>query len=260
MMAYSKFEKDYSNAVLNILSNVYGGTEYWGQNSDGVYGVVKPITDEDDPKWSNYNFINSHWTVRDEIINPFLGNPKIEKNKEYTESEANSNYFRLLWKNRKEIFGLDSPLKDRIIEAINTTRKRGAKRESYVTQILKSLPNVDVDVVSKAGGIEDFSGIDLRIISSSDLLKSGTAQVKPFSSLTKNKEYWFLETPLKRRYNTDYMIFGKLNGMEYHVAVFLNNPDKFRFLEDGKLAIPKEDCKLLINYNLISKKSVYKSF
>ena len=259
-MAYSKFENDYKVAINNIIRDLYRGTEYWGVGPAGNEGIIKPITDSDDPKWSNYNFINTHWSVRDKVVNPFLGNLPIERDKKYTESESNSNYFRSLWKNRKEIFGLDSPLRDRIVEEINKTRKRGSERESYVALALQSVPNITVDTVAQAGGTEDFQGIDLKIESENTVVPSGTAQVKPFRGITRNKEYWFVDTDLRRRYNTDYMIFGKLDGMEYHVAVFLNNPDDFVFLPSGKLAIPKKDCKLLINYNIISKKSDFKSY
>lgn len=259
-MAYSQFENDYKRAINNILKDIYQNTEYWGIGPAGNEGIIKPITNSDDPNWSNYNFINTHWSVRDKVVNPFLGNPPIERNKKYTESENNSNYFRNLWRNREEIFGLDSPLRDRIVEEINKTRKRGNERESYVALTLESISDVKVDTVAQAGGTEDFQGIDLRVISGNDILPSGTAQVKPFRGITKSKEYWFIDTDLRREYNTDYMIFGKLSGMEYHVAVFLNNPKHFKFLNSGKLAIPREYCKLLINYNIVSKKSNYKSY
>ena len=259
-MAYSEFENDYKVAINNILKDLYKDTEYWGVGPAGNQGIIKPITDSDDLKWSNYNFINTHWTVRDKVVNPFLGDLPIEKDKKYTQSEANSNYSRSLWKNRKEIFGLDSPLKNRIVDEINKTRKRGNERESYVALSLKSIPSVDIETVAQAGGTEDFQGIDLRIISTNNELPSGTAQVKPFRGINKNKDYWFVDTDLRRKYSTDYMIFGKLDGMEYHVAVFLNRPDNFKFLENNKLAIPKDDCKLLINYNVISKKSTFKFY
>ena len=259
-MAYSQFENDYKIAINNILRDLYKDTEYWGIGPAGNEGIIEPITDSDDPIWSNYNFINTHWTVRDKVVNPFLGNLPIEKDKKYTQSESNSNYFRSLWKNRREIFGPDSPLKDKIVYEINKTRKRGYERESYVALALKSIPNIEVDIIAKAGGTEDFKGIDIKIISKNKILPSGTAQVKPFKGITKNEEFWFIETDLRRKYTTDYIIFGKLSGMEYHVAVFENNPDNFVFLPSGKLAIPKGDCKLLINYNVINKKSIYKIF
>lgn len=259
-MAYSEFEKEYKIAINNILRDLYRGTEYWGVGPAGNEGIIKPITDSDDPDWSYYNFINTHYSVRDKVVNPALGDLPIEMDKKHTESDVNREYFRALWKNRREIFGPDSTYKDRIIDAVSKTRKQGTEREFYVALALKSIRNIEVDTVAQAGGTEDFKGTDLKIISNNDfVLPSGTAQVKSFRGLTKNEEFWFVDTDLRRKYTTNYMIFGKISGMEYHVAVFINNPDDFTFLSDGKLAIPKEDCKLLINYNLITKKSVYKS-
>ena len=80
-MAYSEFENDYKVAINNILKDLYKDTEYWGVGPAGNQGIIKPITDSDDPKWSNYNFINTHWTVRDKVVNPFLGDLPIEKDK-----------------------------------------------------------------------------------------------------------------------------------------------------------------------------------
>lgn len=259
-MAYSEFEKEYKTAINNILRDLYRGTEYWGVGPAGNEGIIRPITDSDDPNWSYYNFINTNWSVRNKVVDPFLGDPPIEMDKKYTESVTNSNYFRNLWKNRREIFGPNSNLRDRIVNEITRTRKLGAERESYVTLALKSISNIEIETISQAGGTEDFKGIDLKIISNNSILPSGTAQVKPFKGISKNKNFWFVNTDLRRKYSTDYIIFGKLSGMEYHVAVFVNDPEVFTFLPGNKLAIPKENCKLLINYNIISKKSVVKSY
>jgi len=257
-MAYSIFDKDYKVAINNILKDVYRDTDYWGRSSSGNEGIVKPLTPEDDPKWSNYNFINTHWTVRDKIIVPFLGNMPLEMDKEYKDSEANTRFFKALWTRRHEIFGPDSTLKYRIVDAINKTRNSGSKRESFVKTTLESIDGIKVNMVSEAGGTQDFMGIDLTI--ESTVIPSGTAQVKPFKSITTDKDYWYVTTDLRRKYNTDYMIFGKQNGMEYHVAVFFNKPDQFIFTPDGRLAIPKNLIKLLINYNVVSRKSSIKAY
>jgi len=259
-MAYSAFENDYKNAVNNILKEIYGETEYWGTGPAGNQGIVKPLNDDDDSDWSNYNFINTHWIVRDSIITPFLGNLPIDKNLKYSVSDNNTNFFRALYKRKDEIFGPDSPLKGRIIKAINGTRKSGTKREGFVKIALESIEGVTVNMIAEAGGTEDFKGIDITIESTNNVLPSGSGQVKPFKGIKTDKNYWYVDADVRRAYTTDYMIFGKQEGMKYHVAVFKNEPKTFHFLDNGLIAIPKNLIKLLLNYNLISKKSEFKSY
>jgi hypothetical protein len=258
-MAYSAFENDYKVAINNILKDIYRNTDYWGTGPAGNQGIIKPLSENDDPKWSNYNFLNTHWTARDKVVLPFLGNIPIDKDKKYTDSENNTKFFKLLWRNRNSLFGPKSPVKDRLIEAVNSTRKRGTERESSVKKALESVEGINkVNMVAEAGGTEDFKGIDLTL--ESTIIPSGTAQVKPFKGITTDKDYWYVDTDLRREYTTDYMIFGKQSGMEYHVAVFKNEPKTFKFLENGKLAVPKKLLLLLINYNVVSRRSVVKSY
>lgn len=259
-MAYSAFENDYKILINNILRDIYRNTDYWGIGPAGNPGIIRPITSEDDPNWSYYNFINTHWTVRDKIVLPFLSNPPIEKDKKYTESESNANFFKNLWKRRLEIFGPNSSLKDEIIKAITKTRKSGTKRENFIKVVLESIEGVKVNMIAEAGGTQDFMGIDIIIDSKNNVLSSGSAQVKPFRGLTVDKNNWSIDTDLRREYKTDYMIFGKQSGVEYHVAVFKNDSDSFTFLPDGKLLIPRNLIKLLINYNTITGKSTLKSY
>lgn len=264
-MARSKFENDYKVAINNIIRDVYGNTPYWGVGSAGNEGIVRPLTDDDDINWSNYNFINTHYTVRDKIVIPYLkniGNFTIDPSKTYTEDEGNRNFFRLLWQERQNIFGPNSTLKNSIVRAINKTRGSGSKRENYVKVALESLPDTKVEMVSEAGGSLDFAGIDMTINSNYGGFpkNSSTAQVKPFQNISKGKKYWYVSTDaLRRDYNTDLMIFGKQNGQEYHVAVFDNQPKRFIF-ESDRVIIPVDLCKILINYNAITGKSVVKNY
>jgi hypothetical protein len=99
-MARSKFENDYKVAINNILKNIYENTEYWGVGFAKNEGIVKPLTDEDDPNWSNYNFINTHYIVRDKVVIPYLkniGDFTIDFDKTYTEDTGHRDLFRLLW-------------------------------------------------------------------------------------------------------------------------------------------------------------------
>lgn len=266
-MAYSAFDDDYSVAIGNILKNLYGNTDYWGVSKDGNPGIVKPITKDDDPNWSNYNFINTHWTVRNKIIFPYIEriNPSLVKDldfkAEYTENPINREFFRTLWLERENIFGLNSPLKDGIIDAINVTRGSGERRENFTKLALESVPGFEVNKIAQAGGSSDFAGVDLHIKSTNNILpkKSSTAQVKPFSNLYPNKKNWYVYTKLIRPYTTDLMIFTKQEGVNIHVAVFLNDSKRF-VVESDRVIIPSDMVKLLINYNYRTKKSTYKTY
>lgn len=262
-MAYSAFDNDYKVAINNILKNLYENTDYWGVGSSGNYGIIKPITPEDDPKWSNYNFINTHYIVKDKIIVPYIermGGITIERNKKYTESENNTKFFRLLWRERENIFGLNSSLKDKLVDTVNRTRKSGTKRENFVKVSLESMPNTTVQMISEAGGSLDFAGIDMIVNTDSLPKKSSTAQVKTFTNIIKGKKNWYVTTDsLRREYSTDLMIFGKQEGQEYHVAVFLNEPKRFT-IEPDRVIIPVDLCKILINYNAITGKSNVKHY
>jgi hypothetical protein len=255
------FKDDYKTVINKILKDIYKNTEYWGVGKAGNEGIIKPITDEDDPNWSYYNFINTNYLVRDNIVIPYLKKISyftINQTQSYLDDEGNRDFFKLLWSERQNIFGLNSSLKNSIIELINKTRKSGDIRENFVVMALKSLPNITVEKKSEAGGSTDFAGIDLVI--NSDILpkKNSTAQVKKFESFTRDKENWYIKTRQDRVYKTDLMIYEKQNGTEIHVAVFIN--DKNVIVEPEQTIIPLNNCVMLINYNYRTKKSSYKIY
>ena len=264
-MARSKFDNDYKVVINNILKDIYGNTAYWGVGSAGNEGIVRPLTDEDNPNWSNYNFINTNYIVRNKVIMPYLksiSDFNIDFDKTYTEDEGNRNFFRLLWQEKENIFGPNSSLKNNIIKAINKTRGSGDKRENFVKVALESLPDTKVEMISEAGGSLDFAGVDMTINSNHNGFpkQSSTAQVKPFQNISKGKKYWYVLTDaLKRDYNTDLIIFGKQSGQEYHVAIFENKPKRFIF-ESDRVIIPIDLCRILINYNVITAKSIVKKY
>jgi len=263
-MAKSLFEKDYEKAIYNILKIMYGNTDYWGTNSYGNEGIVKPITENDDPKWSNYNFINSHYIVRDKIVIPYLksiAEIQINPNATYDMDEGNRNFFRLLLAEKDNLFGLNSRFKDEIIRLINNTRRRGNERENYVRKVLESIPETKVSMLSGAGSSTDFAGYDISIHSNSNVFfkKSSTAQVKKFNNLTKGEKNWYVRTDLKSEYKTDLLIFGKEDGQEYHLAIFENNPEIIK-VESGRVIIPLSLRAILINHNLITNQNVIKHY
>jgi hypothetical protein len=267
-MAYSPFENEYKVVINNILKEIYGNTEYWGRGPSGNYGIIKSLTPNDDPNWSNYNFINTHWTVRDKVILPYLKNKygsNITYNKNFSQKDSTENrvFLQKMVEDMFEIFGSDSPLRTSIVDAINKTRSSGTKRENSVKSAIESLPGIiKVDMVAEAGGTLDFMGVDMKIFSNGSILPSKssglTAQVKPFIGLEKEgDDYVIMTDALRRKYDTDLMVFGKNRGMEYHVAIFKNQPEFFNFTENT-VTIPKELMLTLINFNFVTNKSVYK--
>ena len=108
------FKDDYKTVINKILKDIYKNTEYWGVGKAGNEGIVKPITDNDDPDWSNYNFINTNYSVRDNIVIPYLKKISyftINQTQSYLDDEGNRDFFKLLWSERQNIFGLNSSLK-----------------------------------------------------------------------------------------------------------------------------------------------------
>lgn len=261
------FDDDYKNIINNINNDLYGDTDYWGVGKGGNYGIIRPITENDDPLWSNYNYINTNWIVRNEVIFPYIESVKpglvdnLNFNSKYDKNEVNAEFFKTLWEEKERIFGLNSPLKHEIINIINKTRGKGDRGENFTKLALESIGGFKVDKIAQAGGSADFAGIDLHITSTNNLLpkKSSTAQVKPFSNLYPNKKNWYIYTKLVRTYNTDLMIFTKQQGIEIHTAVFLNDPKRI-IVEPDRVIIPSDLAKLLINYNYRTKKSDYKIY
>jgi hypothetical protein len=266
-MAYSAFDNDYKNIINNIIRDLYADTEYWGVGEGGNQGIVRPITENDDQLWSNYNYVNTNWIVKNKIVFPYIDRVRpglvenLVLNARYDENEINGEFFKVLWEERENIFGLNSTLKNNIINIINKTRNKGDRDENFTKLALESIPGFTVSKIAQAGGSADFMGIDLTINSTNGLLpkNSSTAQVKPFNNFYPNKKNWYIYTKLIRTYNTDLMIFTKQSGVEVHVAVFLNDPKRI-IIEPERVIIPSDLVKLLINYNYRTKKSNYKSY
>jgi hypothetical protein len=250
------FQKEYKTAINNILKDVYGGTDYWGKGNRGNEGIIKPITDKDDPNWSNYNFINTHYTVRDNVVEPFVRQngfkEDIEPNKSYKDSQNNRDYFRILWLKRNELFGSNSKHAPEIIGLINKTRGRGEERESLVGEILNKLPFLDVEMRGAAGSTEDFGGTDAIVNYKGRDYKT---QIKPFSTYQKFDDYFVIKTKLIREYKQPLMIFGKKSGEEYHILCFWNRGFE---ISDDLVKIPTKNMFLAVNFNRSTKKLKYK--
>ncbi len=251
------FQEEYKIAINNIIKDIYQNTPYWGRGSRGSEGVIKPITEDDDPNWSNFNFINTHYTVREEVVEPFIRqkgfNKDIELSSSYKDSEVNREYFRLLWLNRYELFGPESRYAPEIIEHINITRGKGDKRETLTGKILNGLPFLDVDIRGSAGSFEDFMGTDAIINYKG---RDYTAQIKPFTSYQVNNDKYYIQTRASRKYDQDLMIFTKKSDNEYHILIFWNRG--YEIDQNENLYFSKDDFFLAVNYNIDNKKLRYK--
>jgi hypothetical protein len=252
------FDKEYSDLINDIISDIYSNTEYWGKNENGRFGVIKPITKNDHPTWSNYNFINTHYTVRNKVVDPYVKTTGfrgvINKKESYKTNNINKQYFDLLWDNRLVIFGPESKFSDMIIDLINKTRSRGDEREVNVETILNKLDFMKVKLKSGYGSAEDFSGVDAAVnFSGVDY----TAQIKPFLSYTKADGGFLIRTKLNRSYKQDIMIFSKKHNDEYHIVCFWNSQGN---LLGEEVFFSRENLFLAVNYNNKTDNIKYKLF
>jgi hypothetical protein len=250
------FQGEYKTAINNILKDIYEDTEYWGEGEKGNLGIIKPITKDDDPNWSNYNFINTHYIVRDDIVEPFVRQKgfkeDIELNRSYKDSDINREYFRILWLNRHELFGPESSLTSEIVKTVNKTRKPGQKRENTVFTVLNKLPFLDIEMRGAAGSSEDFSGTDAIITyRGSDY----TTQIKNFYSYQKLEKGFFVNLKMIRKYKQDLYLFSRQSGDEYHILIFKNRTN--RITENG-IFFPSSDFFLAVNYKMKDNKISYK--
>jgi hypothetical protein len=252
------FDKEYSDLINTILIDIYSGTEYWGVNKNKKEGIIRPITKNDHPTWSNYNFINTHWTTRNKVVDVFLkrlGFRGVVNKKESKDvNTINNTYFNMLWDNRYEIFGPESLFKDEIIEKINATRSYGDKREVNVEEILNKLDFIKIELKSGHGSSDDLSGLDALLTYQN---KNYTTQIKPFLSYVKVEGGFLIRTTLKRKYTQDILIFSKQQGDEYHIVSFWNQGNP---IDDREVFFKKEDLFLAVNYNFKTNKISYKLF
>jgi hypothetical protein len=223
------FRGEYIKRVNIILRNIYGETEFWGVNENGVSGLVKPVNESDDKEWSNYNFLNSHTTCLEKIIFPHL--KSIVKSKDNVElemwepdkgdeSEKNVNFFRNLWKYREEIFGLSSVIKDDIVKEINFTRNRGKRTENKLIEILNKVSIIsDVEDHSGDGDLVDFSGLDVSFTYDN---KKRECQVKTASKVVDMGDFYRITSKIDRIYTQNTLIFGTEHYNEFKYYVFQN--------------------------------------
>src|SRR3990167_704513 len=68
----SLFYNDMISIMKKILKDLYENTEYWGKSEYGVEGINKPITNQDNEEWSNYNFINTNTSTIWKVIDPHM--------------------------------------------------------------------------------------------------------------------------------------------------------------------------------------------
>jgi hypothetical protein len=250
----ANFHEEYSKAVNKILKDIYEGTDYWGRGPHKI-GIIRPITEKDDPTWSNYNFINSHWTTRDTIVIPFIRQKgfdgEIDMGASWRDNPTNREVLIMLWNHRYEVFGPNSPIKDQIIDAINKTRGYGEGRENSVSEVLNSLHFLDVNLRSGDGSLSDLAGLDAVVNFRG---RDYSAQIKPFRFYAKENGNYIIQSEINRIYPQDLMIFGREYKGKYYIMCFWNkNAD----IGKGTITFPEESLFLRVTYNLKTKRYTF---
>ena len=246
--------------MKKILKDLYENTEYWGKSEYGVEGIIKPITNQDNEEWSNYNFINTNTSTIWKVIDPHMkelyetGNYKINgclnfpipnNNKgieEFNEDEYNPNkyWFEFMWEMREELYGLNSKIKDDIISTINITRGKGNRLENYLVKSLNdSEITNDAEISGGAGNPSDFKGIDVTFTLNGQRKE---AQVKSLIDISEiENDYLIKSLMLDKIYPQDILILSKeIEQNEIYEFYIFNNPkDDIKNLGNNQYMIDK---------------------
>ena len=265
------FFTDMIHVVNRIMKYIYSNTEYWGQSQSGVEGIVKPITPLDDKTWSNYNFINTNHTTINKIVIPKMeelfktGNYKLEGclnfpipnrnklTKDFKEDEYNPNkcFFNLMWLMKEELFGLNSDIKDDIIDVINRTRGKGNRLEDYLVKSLNDSYLTDDAIIAGGPGSKvDFTGTDITFTLNG---VKKEVQVKSITSIKHGYGLYELKSSGlgNRKYEQDLLIFSKeiVKDKEYEFYIFENPGDKLKPSDGGYYTIPEQYLKYGLKYS-----------
>lgn len=258
----SSFDKDMIPIMNKILKELYKGTKYWGKSEYGVEGIVKPITLEDDPNWSNYNFINTNYSTINNIIIPYMkelfktGKYKIEncmnfphivydksvEDFEPDDYNPNKYFFTLMKLMKEKLFGLNSSIKNDIISTINKTRGKGLRLEDY---LIKSLINSgitdDAEKSSGPGNPSDFEGTDIILTLNN---KKQEGQVKSLISINEKNNNYIIKSLMigDKIYSQDLLIFSKEIEKDkiYEFYVFNNPKDEINKIDKNLYSIDKK--------------------
>ena len=232
----------YKNAIMLILKEVfperyYGRDEYGPGTMSGIYNL------EGDGR-SVINYLNTNYSafcVLKKDLNKYLekiGQPLID----FTDKEPRQQVeemvrmMRVLNQVKFRVFSTESQTLKTMMSVMGASSKKGNETEDAVVEKLKKqFGDENVQRIGELGSSEDMlKGVDIKIIVDG---KEHTAQVKPFSHITRTSDnmYKVDGTANVKRYQTDWMIFMKNLGD----TVIFNNKNTKIF--DGVYYFPIDD-------------------
>jgi len=194
------FIEDYKDVINKIVKEQF--KDFY---SEEKRGVVKPLTEKDNPTWSNINFINTHYTTFQKVVLPYL--EKIsgkkfgyEQQKTRLDSKKNNDLLNMIWYYRNDMFSPNSPLIPQIIDFITFSRERGSKTEKIVESRLNEVYE-RIKVTSGDGSVIDFIGQDI-------IIDGKTGQIKKVKSVKEGEKVYFINlNQFAKDYKQDLFIF-----------------------------------------------------
>jgi hypothetical protein len=229
------FIEDYKDLINKIVKE-----EFKPFYSEEKRGVIKPLTENDNPNWSNINFINTHYSVFKKVVLPYLEKIsgkkyKYEEDKTRLKSKNNNDLLNMIWYYRKDMFSPTSPLIPEIIDYINFSRKKGKDSEEKVELKLSEIYE-RVKLTSGDGSLIDFSGQDI-------IINGKTGQVKKVKSIKEGEKVYFVNlSQFAKPYKQD-------------LFIFLDNEEKIWVFENKEVKI-KNNSYLIGKDNLL--KTIFK--
>jgi Fe-Mn family superoxide dismutase len=220
----------YKNAIMQILKEVfperyYGRDEYQPGTMSGIYNL------EGDGR-SIINYLNTNYSafcVLKKDLNKYLekiNKPLIDftdKNPKEQVAEM-VRMLKVLNHVKFRVFNPESETLKTMMSVMGASSKKGNQTEDAVVEKLKKQFGDDnVSRIGELGSKEDMlNGVDVKITIDG---KEHTAQVKPFSHITKTDSdmYKVDGTANVKRYQTDWMIFMKNLG---DMVIFDNKNSK----------------------------------
>lgn len=234
-------KKLYATKIREILKDVY--SDFWKEKDELPDGSFSGVYNLESDGRSVINKLDTNYSTLailvDEINKVLTKANKSNinfKTKDKSELIKQITYlFSILEKYKFKIFAQDSPILHKMIKMVSITHNLGEKRESSVTDKLKSLFGDDnVEKVGELGSEQDMlKGVDAIIKKDEN---SYTAQIKPYGYIKddgKNVRVFF--TANTKPYNVDWLIF---QNNKSGILIYSNKNVK---ISGGQYLIPSEN-------------------
>jgi hypothetical protein len=212
------FIDDYKDTINKIVKEQF--KDFY---STEKRGIVKPLSPNDNPTWSNINFINTHYTTFQKLVLPFLQELSgkkfgYEEGKSRNDSKKNNDLLNMIWYYRKDMFNPNSALIPQIIDFINFSRQRGKDTEEKVESRLNEIYE-RIKLTSGDGSVIDFMGQDI-------IVDGKTGQIKKVKSIKQGETVYFVNlSQFAKEYKQDLFIF---HDNEDKIWIFKNEGVKIR--------------------------------